>query len=313
MPKQPPRIISASRRTDIPAFYADWFINRIRSGYCLVPNPFNRKQVSRVSLQPEDVDVIVFWTRNPRPLFPHLKELDQLGYRSYFQFTLMDNPRWLDPKSPAVEAAFRTFCQLSDQVGPQRVIWRYDPIVFTSRTGSAFHQKTFEKIAVALRSRTKRVVISIMDSYQKAASRMQSAAVEGGGIVDLNPPLPSWFQNLMETMVQVAGQNGMEITSCAERFDLSSYGVRPGKCVDDEYIFKTFGLQVTHQKDPSQRKACGCVVSKDIGMYDTCLFGCKYCYATSSFETARIHHLVHSSSSESIVPVEIEEDGGEGK
>lgn len=306
-PKTPPRIISASRRTDIPAFYAEWFINRIRQGYCLVPNPFNRHQVSRVSLLPKDIDVIVFWTRNPRPLFPYLNELDQLGLRYYFQYTLMDNPRWLDPKSPPVDAALRSFCDLAALVGLKRIIWRYDPIVFTQSTPAGFHKARFEKIATALTDQTCRAVISVVDPYAKAAGRMRKAAVESGGLLDLTIPFPDWFIDLVETMVQVSSQRGMEIVSCAERWDLQPYGVQPGKCVDDEYIFQTFGLQVTHRKDPFQRKECGCVSSKDIGMYDTCLFGCQYCYATTSFEAAKHNYQDHQPNFGSIVPLEIDE------
>ncbi len=304
--KSPPRIISASRRTDIPAFYAEWFIQRIREGYCLVPNPFNRRQVSRVSLRSEDLDVIVFWTRNPRPLFPYLNELDQLGYRYYFQYTLMDNPRWLDPKSPPVDTAIRTFQDLAAQIGPERVIWRYDPIVFTPRSDAGYHQVRFERIAAALKDQTGRVVISIMDAYPKAAGRMRKAAAEGGEIIGLSMPFPGWFTDLIASMVDTASQNGMEIVSCAEHLDLSPCGVRPGKCIDDEYISRTFGLQVNDKKDPFQRKECGCVVSKDIGVYDTCLFGCQYCYATTSFEAAKKHHQDHNPDKGSIIPLDDE-------
>ena len=124
-------IISASRRTDIPAFYAEWFIRRIRAGYCLVPNPFNSQQVQRVSLLPEDVDAIVFWTRNPRPIFSHLAELDERGYRYCFQYTLMDNPAPIDPASPHPPASVATFRDLAHRISPQRVIWRYDPILIS--------------------------------------------------------------------------------------------------------------------------------------------------------------------------------------
>ncbi len=121
-------IISASRRTDIPAFYAEWFMQRIRAGYCTVPNPFNRGQVSTISLAPEDVDAIVFWTRFPRPLLPHLDELDRCGYRYYFQFTLLDYPRSLETHRPDVRQAVEAFRTLAERIGPERVIWRYDPI-----------------------------------------------------------------------------------------------------------------------------------------------------------------------------------------
>ena len=137
-------IISASRRTDIPAFYAKWFIHRIREGYCMVPNPFNPNQVSRISLKPEDVDVIVFWTRYARPLMPFLNELDDRGYRYYFLYTLMNNPRALEPKSPSHERSLNTFQSLSNRIGMEKVIWRYDPIVFTRITDPNFHRETYQ-------------------------------------------------------------------------------------------------------------------------------------------------------------------------
>lgn len=160
-------IISASRRTDIPAFYAAWFMNRVRAGYCTVPNPFNRNQISYISLCPQDVDVIVFWTRNPRPLFTALDELDSQGYRYYLQFTVMDNPRIIDPKSPPVAIAIKTFKALAERVGSDRVIWRYDPIVLSAVTDPAFHLSCYTTIAKQLRGYTTRSVISVMDVYKK--------------------------------------------------------------------------------------------------------------------------------------------------
>jgi len=128
-------IISASRRTDIPAFYANWFINRIQASYCAVPSPRNRNQVSYVSLKPRDVDVIVFWTRNLGPLLPHLGKLDEAGFRYYFQYTILNNPKELDRTNPSLVQSLDTFRRLVDRIGPERVIWRYDPIVFSNKTG----------------------------------------------------------------------------------------------------------------------------------------------------------------------------------
>ena len=136
-------IIGASRRTDIPAFYAEWMLHRLRAGYCTVANPYNRNQVSRISLRPEDVDAIVFWTRNPRPLMRYIPELDSQGYRYYFQFTILGYPREIDHKSPPAAAAVQTFRELSERLGPTRVIWHYDPIVFTGLTPPAFHRENF--------------------------------------------------------------------------------------------------------------------------------------------------------------------------
>ncbi len=300
-------IISASRRTDIPAFYAGWFMNRLRAGYCTVPNPFNPGQVSYVSLRPKEVDVIVFWTRHPRPLLPYLTELDERGYRYYFQYTLMNNPRSIDPKSPALDVALETLHALADRIGPDRVIWRYDPIVFSQATGAQFHQQAYEQIARQLGGYTRRSVISIVDIYPKAKKRLRALAAQG---VELMPcdgkgcdGKPSAeFDGLMYALVRAANENGMEIVSCAEDLDLQPFGIHPGKCIDAEYIKRVFGLEVTDKKDPAQRAKCGCVVSKDIGMYDSCLFGCQYCYATSRFERAQHNHDVeHHPDSPSLL------------
>ncbi|MGB9800879.1 MAG: DUF1848 domain-containing protein [Thermanaerothrix sp.] len=293
-------IISASRRTDIPAFYTPWFINRVRAGYCTVPNPFNRRQVSYVSLRPAEMDVIVFWTRNPAPLIPYLDELDERGLRYYFQYTVLDNPRALDPKSPPLPAALNTFRRLAEKIGPQKVIWRYDPIVFTPHTDAAFHRDAFARIAAALHGYTRRVVISILDRYPKAAKRLAALEPHGYPLDEEVIQTPA-FEHLVRDLVALAAQHEMEIVSCAEDIDLRPYGVRPGKCVDDDYIRRVFGIEVTHTKDPHQREACGCVVSKDIGAYDTCLFGCQYCYATRSFDRARQQHAMHNPESPSLI------------
>lgn len=293
-------IISASRRTDIPAFYAQWFINRVRAGYCTVPNPFNPRQVRRISLAPQDVDVIVFWTRNPRPLFPYLRELDERGYRFYFQHTLMDNPRLLDPKSPRLEPALDTFRELAERVGPSRLIWRYDPIALTEATPPAFHREAYGRIAAALRGRTRRSMVSLMDLYRKAGKRLDEMARQGAALLEYDGT-EAWFGELMGDLAAIAGENSMGIFSCAEERDLSPFGIQPGKCVDDEYISKTFGIEVSRTKDPGQRGACGCVTSRDIGMYDSCLYGCQYCYANSSFSRSRANYDRHDSRSPSLL------------
>ena len=302
-------IISASRRTDIPAFYAKWFIHRIREGFCTVPNPFNPNQVSRISLKPCDMDVIVFWTRNPAPLIPYLNELDDLGFRYYFQYTLLNNPKELDRNGPGFERSIDTFQRLSQKVGADRVIWRYDPIVLTEKTDMRFHMETYQEIAEQLRGFTRRSVISLMDPYRKIQKRMSELEKKGLKVIDLQDSKGNRFGTLMRTLAETAYENGMEIVSCTEDVKLSNYGIKPGKCIDDEYIKIIFDIDVDDKKDPSQRKACGCVKSRDIGMYDTCLFGCQYCYATSSFERARKNHAQHDPNSPLLVGwYEVEEN-----
>ncbi len=232
-------------------------MNRIRAGYCTVPNPFNRSQVSYISLKPEDVDVIVFWTRNPAPLIPHLDELNDRGYRHYFQYTLLNNPRSIDQKTPPLESAIKTFQRLSVKVGAERVIWRYDPIVFTQETGLRFHQKTYQKIAESLKGYTRRSAVSILDIYRKAGKRLQELKDQGVEILAYDGNPGERFAELMTSIACIAGENGMEIVSCAEEPDLAAFGIQPGKCVDDALIQHVFGIEVIHEKDPTRGRHAG--------------------------------------------------------
>jgi hypothetical protein len=287
-------IISVSRRTDIPAFYSQWFMNRVRAGCCLVPNPFNPSQISRVSLTRQEVDVLVFWTRNPRPLFPYLSELDNLGYLYYFLFTLVANHRKIDPSSPSVEIATDTFLDLSQRIGPDRVIWRYDPIFLTSITDFEFHQKTYRHIAGALKGYTKRSIISVAHIYRKIQRRLGELEKRGIKLLE-----PNGMAGLMCSLAEIATQNGMAIQSCADELNLP--GINSGKCVDDELIEKVFGLNLGLKKDNCQRNQCGCVESKDIGMYESCPCGCVYCYATTSIDRAIANYRMHDPQSPSLI------------
>ncbi|MBN1667037.1 MAG: DUF1848 domain-containing protein, partial [Anaerolineales bacterium] len=248
-----------------------------------------------------DVDVIVFWTRNPRPLLPYLDELDQRGYRYYFQYTLLDYPRPIETSTPPVAAALETFRALAERVGPQRVIWRYDPLLFSTVTGAGFHQATFERLAASLHGYTQRVVISVLTHYPKLAVRFQRLAEQGVTVLEPGAPPGERFESLMRSLAEVAHHHDLDICSCASELDLQPYGICPDKCIDDAYIARVFGLQVGGKKDPSQRKFCGCVLSRDIGMYDSCPFGCQYCYATTTFERARANHAQHNPQSPSLL------------
>lgn len=283
-------IVSASRRTDIPAFYHQWFMNRIRAGFCLVPNPFNPTQVARVSLTPEDVAVIVFWTRNPTPLLPYLDELDRRGYRYYFQFTLTGYPRLLEPGLPAPEALVEAFRRLAERVGAEKVIWRYDPLLFSNITDVAFHRQNFVRLADALAGYTRRVVLSLFDPYTSVMRRLRKVPqLELSEASAIEEELP----DLLRFLAQMAASHGLEARSCAEARDWTPYGILPGKCVDDELIARLFGVEVTHTKDAGQRPTCRCVQSKDIGVYHTCRHGCLYCYATGEqpyLQTPTRHH-----------------------
>lgn len=287
-------IISASRRTDIPAFYHEWFMNRIEKGFLLSRNPFNHNQISRVSLLPIDVDAIVFWTRNPKFLMPSLETLNRLGFKYYFQYTVTGYPRSLERSVPKPLDAIRTFVQLSELIGKEKVVWRYDPILLSNIVDIDEHKRLFGKIAQLLAGRTERVVISFSDFYKKTERNLK--AVDGliySDIVDEYSKL----MDLSQYMAKVANSHGMQIQSCAETVDTSEAGVSHGKCIDNELLFDVFGLALNSKKDQGQRDACGCVKSIDIGAYNTCLHECSYCYATFNKEVVLKNRKSHDPNS----------------
>ena len=293
-------IVSASRRTDLPALYARWFMNRLRAGWCVVPNPFNPAQTSRISLAPEDVDLFVFWTRAPRPLLPHLEELRDRGFDCLFLLTLLDYPRAMEPGRPSLDVSLAAFRELALRLGPERVVWRYDPLVFSNVTGSEWHCETFQRLARELRGHTARCIVSLMEPYRKARKRFAALAEQG---VEIGTWPEEALPGLMGSLSAIARENGMEMQSCAQERDFRSQGVVPGACIDAKYIRERLEITVNSDVDPHQRPHCRCVVSRDIGMYDTCPAGCVYCYAVSDFSVARTNRARHDPEGESMLPL----------
>jgi hypothetical protein len=296
-------IISASRRTDLPALYAPWFMNRVRAGWCLVPNPFNPAQTSRISLVPEDVELFVFWTRDPRPLLPHLDELQRGGYDFFFLFSLLNYPRALEPGRPTSSVSLANFRELAQRVGPERVVWRYDPLVYSNVTGPEWHVENYQRLARELRGHTSRCVVSFMESYRKARKRLAALATLKSGSIEIGPWPEDVLPELMRRLSDIAGENGMEMQSCAQERDFTEYGVRPGACIDAEYIGQRLGIAVNSDPDSHQRPHCRCAVSRDIGIYDTCPSGCCYCYAVSDFSRARGNRARHDPEAPSLLPL----------
>lgn len=292
-------IISASRRTDIPALYSEWFMNRVRAGWCVVPNPVNSKQVSLVSLDPLDVDAIVFWSKNPAPMLPHLDELDSRGFRHYFQFSLNDYPAQFEPNLPGLAERLRTFLNLSNHTGPLRVIWRYDPIIISNVTPVEYHSDRFARIAEQLCGATHRVIVSIVDFYRKTDRRLSELEREGF-VLDRQPASSAGIVALLKDLATIAGRHDMEIFTCAEGHDLSETGILPGRCIDERLLNSLWALNLRYTKDPTQRELCLCTVSKDIGMNNTCIHGCPYCYSTGDSALARCRYEEHDPRSPSI-------------
>lgn len=271
-------ILSVSRRTDIPNYYSGWFYNRIKEGFVYVRNPMNPRQVSRIDLSPELVDCIVFWTKNPEPMLERLEEL--AAYRYYFQFTLTGYGKDMECNVPhKKEKMIPVFQELSEKIGAKRVIWRYDPIIFTKKYTPEYHLNAFEQIAMALRGYTKKCVISFVDVYAKNRKNIELL-----GAYELDK---SELLEFAQKIGRIARENGMMAGSCAEGIDLAECGIEHNCCIDKALIEEIIGCRLNAEKDKNQRMECGCIESIEIGTYNTCENGCKYCYANYSEESVR--------------------------
>jgi len=293
-------IISASRRTDIPAFYAEWFMNRLQEGYCLVPNPFNPKQVARIPLVPESVDAIVFWSKNPAPMLRFLSKVEDMGYRFCVLFTVNAYPKALEPNLPPLAERISTFIELSERLGPRRVIWRYDPIILSNRTDASYHRKAFDDLCRQFAGRTKRVITSILTLYRKTLRNLAPLEKQGY-IFDKDPRRNPEAEKLFTHMAASAAEHGLEVFACAEQRDYTHLGIKPSSCINAGLIRELWGIPVSSKKDPGQREHCGCALSRDIGMTDTCPHGCPYCYSTINPEIALRRYKSHDPNSTAII------------
>ena len=329
-----PVIISASRSTDIPAFYANWFFNRLAKGYCTWINPFNQ-QKQYISFS--KCKVIVFWTKNPEPIIPFLHILDEMGIHYYFQVTLNDYVKeGLEPNLPSVEKRIDTFKKLSNLIGPDRIIWRFDPILLSSAISPRSILSKIWKIGNELKGYTNKLVFSFVDI--KAYRKVQNNLVKETSLftkenVEEGEGSETQRNEIIEGLCKLKKiwkEEGWDLTmaTCAESLDLEKYGIEHNRCIDGELMERVFGddkelvyylrtgklpepnlfgeipeIPETSKnlKDKGQRKLCGCMISKDIGMYNTCRHFCVYCYANTSKNVVIENSHKHSDDSESII------------
>lgn len=281
-------IISASRRTDIPSYYSDWFFGRLEAGFVCTRNPMDPHQISRISLSPEVVDGIVFWTKNPAPMLPKLPLLE--GYPYYFQFTLNAYGRDMEPgvpgKNDVIVPAFR---KLSERIGRSRVIWRYDPIILTPKYTAGYHVHYFEELAKRLSGCTEKCVISFVDMYRHLGPVSHQMQFLPLGMAQM--------YELAGRFADIARKYDLTLETCAEAVDLSRLGIRHGHCIDGGLLERIIGQPLALRKDPNQREECGCMASIDIGMYDSCANGCRYCYANHSPGAMRQNSRSHDPKS----------------
>lgn len=281
-------ILSASRRTDIPNYYAEWFFRRIKEGFLYVRNPMNPHQVSRIDLSPQVVDCIVFWTKNPAPMLEQLDELRKYPY--YFQFTLTGYGKDIEPGLPDKRAELiGTFRNLSEKAGKDRVIWRYDPILVNEKYTEEYHLKAFEEIAHSLKNHTEKVVISFVDFYAKMMRNTKGLNIKNLGREEMI--------HLAKEMAGIAKRNGLVIETCAEKIDLQNVGIGHGRCIDKKQIEKITGYILSLEKDKNQREECGCYESIDVGTYNTCKNGCRYCYANYNEEKVKVCAGIYDAGS----------------
>lgn len=269
-------ILSVSRRTDIPAFYSNWFINRLKKGFVYVRNPINKNQISEINISPQVVDCIVFWTKNPKPFLNKLSELSEYNY--YFQYTLNSYGNDLEPNVPNKNMLIKSFRELSDYIGKEKVIWRYDPIIVTKKYTIEYHLKYFELLAQKLSLYTEKCVISFVDLYKKTKLNLKEIFVDR--------LTENETYELLRGLKQIASKYHIEIATCAEKIDLGSLGIQYNKCIDNTLIDRVIKGRISSTKDRNQRKECGCVESIDIGAYNTCNHGCLYCYANNNLTIA---------------------------
>ena len=306
---QAPVIISASRSTDIPAFYADWFFHRLKVGYSAWTNPFNGVK-SFVSY--EKCRFIVFWSKNPEPLLGHLDELKGRNIGCYIQYTLNDYEKeGLEKGVPPLEERIDTFKKLVDQLGQGRVIWRFDPLILTDQIGMDDLLKKVENIGDQLKGFTEKLVFSYADInlYKKVKANLEKSRVN----------YAEWTTNQMEVFAQRLSELNQkwhyQLATCGEKIDIDRYGIQHNKCVDDDLMIRfahhdkalmdflgvevkesLFGTEIVKKKDnrdKGQRQFCGCIMSKDIGEYNTCPHLCEYCYANASKEKAQENYNKH--------------------
>jgi hypothetical protein len=263
------KIISVSRRTDVPAYFSDWFFNCLSEGYVEVVNPFNPRQIRHISLLPEDVEGFVFWSKNPGPMLDRLNLLD--GYRYYFSLTLNPYGNDIEVNLPPKQTLIDTFKALSRVVGRERVIWRYDPVLLNDTINSDFHIKNFEETAKQLSAYTCKVIFSFVDCYKKTESALAALRIKA-------PQTEEKFI-LAENFSRISQNLNLTIESCAEDIDLSPYNIARASCIDAALLGQLGGKKIPYSKDKWQREFCGCTSSVDIGAYRSCRTGCVYCYA----------------------------------
>ena len=286
-------IVSASYKTDIPTFYGDWFMNRLRIGYCKMANPYS-KEIVRVALDRDSVDAFVFWTKNLGPFVPHLPEIRARQFPFVIQYAINNYPRSLEFSVVDAARAVEHVRRISAAFGPRVCVWRYDTIIFSSITPAKFHLHNFADLATRLSGAVDEVVVSFAHFYKKTLRNLEWAGKEFG--FDWWDPDLTEKQKLLKQLVEMAASVGIQLTVCSQPAFLVP-GASQARCVDARRLSDVAG-QTIPARLKGNRKECGCYHSVDIGEYDTCPHGCVYCYAVQGRDLAQARYRKHDPESE---------------
>ncbi len=285
------RIISVSRRTDIPAFYGDWFVNRLKDGFAGYVNPFGgRKYV--VALKPEDVICFVFWSKNFKPFLENLRIIETMGYKFYFNYTITGLPEIFECNTAGKEMAIEALKELSKRYSPKYINWRYDPIIISDITDYDFHIKNFKALASELEGYVERCYFSYAVEYGKVKTNFGKFQAKHG--VKITDPDNNFRIKLANELSDIAHERGIKMHTCCGDYLLNP-GIGKAHCIDGKLTEELFRKRFLHARKPT-RKECGCTESVDIGTYDTCPLGCVYCYANMNKETAAARFQEHDSN-----------------
>lgn len=282
-------IINTGNRTDIPAYFSEWFFNRIKEGYVNVRNPYHHNQVTKYTLTPEVVDCITFCTKNPSPMLQRLEEIKQ--FKQFWFVTITPYDTEIEPYVPQKERVIEDFKILSKNVGNLSIAWRYDPIFISSKYALEFHIDCFEKMAKNLTGYTDTCIISFIDLYEKTKRNFK-----GVNIVGKQERL-----EIGKAFVSIGKQYGITIKTCAEGEELSAYGVDCSGCMTQPVIERAIGNTLIIPKKKAAREGCDCLLGNDIGMYNTCGHGCIYCYANFDRKTVEYNIMKHNPKSSFLI------------
>lgn len=279
-------IINTGGRTDTVQYYTDWLLRRFSEGYVLSRNPLFPNKVTRYELTPDNVDCVVFCSKNYKPILPRLHEITE-RFNTYFHYTITAYGKDIEPGVPSIGESMETLIALSKQVGRQRIAWRYDPVLLTKEYTVQRHLETFERMAKVLSPHIDRCIFSFVEMYKKLEINMP----------ELIPLSEEDKDVLARGLGAIANQYGISIQTCGTNGDFARYGIHASGCMTLDILGTANGIVFKNLKHKGMRQGCHCIESRDIGAYDTCLNGCKYCYANTRPQKARENYRLHDPAS----------------